>query len=188
VALVGESGSGKSTILHLLLRFFDPWSGRILFDGEDIRKYKLQSLREQIGVVLQDPFLFRRSVFDNIRYGRPRAAPAQVRAAAKAARAHKFIEELPNRYDTMLDELGTNLSGGQRQRIALARAFLRDAPILLMDEPTSGLDMATEADLLKALEELTRGRTTITVAHRASAIQAADRTLLLDNGKIVRAA
>jgi ATP-binding cassette subfamily B protein len=188
VALVGESVSGKSTILHLLLRFFDPWSGRILFDGEDIRKYKLQSLREQIGVVLQDPFLFRRSVFDNIRYGRPRAAPAQVRAAAKAARAHKFIEELPNRYDTMLDELGTNLSGGQRQRIALARAFLRDAPILLMDEPTSGLDMATEADLLKALEELTRGRTTITVAHRASAIQAADRTLLLDNGKIVRAA
>jgi ATP-binding cassette, subfamily B, bacterial len=187
VALVGESGAGKSTILHLLLRFFDPWSGRILIDGQDIRRFQLRSLRSQIGVVLQESFLFRRSVFENIQYGKSGATAAEVRAAAKAAHAHEFIEQLPNGYDTVLDELGANLSGGQRQRIALARAFLRDAPILIMDEPTSGLDNATESELLKTLEELTRGKTTITIAHRTSAIEAAERTLILENGRIVDA-
>jgi len=187
VALVGESGAGKSTILHLLLRFFDPWSGRILIDGQDIRRFQLRSLRSQIGVVLQESFLFRRSVFENIQYGKAGATAAEVRAAAKAAHAHEFIEQLPNGYDTVLDELGANLSGGQRQRIALARAFLRDAPILIMDEPTSGLDNATESELLKTLEELTRGKTTITIAHRTSAIEAAERTLILENGRIVDA-
>jgi ABC-type multidrug transport system fused ATPase/permease subunit len=188
VALVGESGSGKSTVFHLLLRFFDPWSGQILVDGQDIRQYTIRSLRAQIGVVLQESFLFRRSVFENIRYGKPGATADQVRRAAEAARAHEFIEELPHGYDTILDELGGNLSGGQRQRIALARAFLRDAPILLMDEPTSGLDSATEADLLRTLEDLMRGKTTFTIAHRPSAIKAARRTLLLKDGRIVREA
>jgi ATP-binding cassette subfamily B protein len=188
VALVGESGSGKSTILHLLLRFYDPSSGQILIDGEDIRQYKLRSLREQIGVVLQESFLFRRSVFENIRYGKSGASEAEVKAAAQAAHAHDFIERLPEGYDTILDELGANLSGGQRQRIALARAFLRDAPILVMDEPTSGLDNDTEADLLETLEELTRGKTTIAIAHRRSMIEAADRTLVLERGQIIRAA
>ena len=187
VALVGESGSGKSTILHLLLRFFDPWSGRILIDGQDIQKYKLRSLRDQIGVVMQDSFLFRRSVFENIQYGRSGATFVEVRAAAEAAQAHEFIEELPNGYDTVLDELGANLSGGQRQRIALARAFLRNAPILIMDEPTSGLDIQTEAELLKTLNELIRGKTAITIAHRTLAIEAAHRTLILDRGRIVSA-
>jgi ATP-binding cassette subfamily B protein len=186
VALVGESGSGKSTVFHLLLRFFDPWSGRILIDGQDIRQYTIRSLRAQIGVVLQESFLFRRSVFENIRYGKPGATVDEVRRAAEAAQAHEFIEELPNGYDTILDELGGNLSGGQRQRLALARAFLRDAPILLMDEPTSGLDAATEADLLRTLEKLMRKKTTITIAHRTSAIEAARRTLVLKDGGIVR--
>jgi ABC-type multidrug transport system fused ATPase/permease subunit len=127
-------------------------------------------------------------VFENISYGKPNATASEVRAAAEAARAHDFIECLPNIYNTVLDELGENLSGGQRQRIALARAFLRDAPILLMDEPTSGLDTATEADLLKTLQELTRGKTTITIAHRLSAIEAADRTLVLRDGRIRGAA
>jgi len=187
VALVGESGCGKSTILHLLLRFFDPWSGRILIDGQDIQKYKLRSLRDQIGVVMQDSFLFRRSVFENIQYGRSGATFVEVRAAAEAAQAHEFIEELPNGYDTVLDELGANLSGGQRQRIALARAFLRNAPILIMDEPTSGLDIQTEAELLKTLNELIRGKTAITIAHRTLTIEAAHRTLILDRGRIVSA-
>jgi ABC-type multidrug transport system fused ATPase/permease subunit len=187
VALVGESGCGKSTILHLMLRFFDPWSGRILIDGQDIRQYKLRSLRNQIGVVLQDSFLFRRSVFENIQYGRSGATFVEVRAAAEAAHAHEFIEELPNGYDTVLDELGANLSGGQRQRIALARAFLRNAPILIMDEPTSGLDIQTEAELLKTLNELIRGKTAITIAHRTLAIEAAHRTLILERGRIVNA-
>ena len=187
VALVGESGCGKSTILHLMLRFFDPWSGRILIDGQDIRQYKLRSLRNQIGVVLQDSFLFRRSVFENIQYGRSGATFVEVRAAAEAAHAHEFIQELPNGYDTVLDELGANLSGGQRQRIALARAFLRNAPILIMDEPTSGLDIQTEAELLKTLNELIRGKTAITIAHRTLAIEAAHRTLILERGRIVNA-
>jgi ABC-type multidrug transport system fused ATPase/permease subunit len=145
-------------------------------------------LRNQIGVVLQDSFLFRRSVFENIRYGKSDATELEVRAAAKAAHADEFIEQLSHGYDTVLDELGANLSGGQRQRIALARAFLRDAPILIMDEPTSGLDHATEAELLKTLDALTRGKTTITIAHRTSAIEAADRTLLLERGHIVKRA
>jgi ABC-type multidrug transport system fused ATPase/permease subunit len=186
VALVGASGGGKSTILNLLLRFQDPWKGRVLIDGTDIRRWQLRSLRKQIGVVLQDCFLFRRSVAENIQYGKPNASDREVRAAAKDARAHEFIEQLPESYDTVLDELGTNLSGGQRQRIALARAFLRNASILLMDEPTSGLDSVTETELLQTLKDLTRGKTTIMVAHHFGSMEIAHRILVLDEGKIVQ--
>jgi len=180
VALVGGSGTGKSTIFNLLLRFYEPWEGRILIDGWDIRNYKIRSLRQQIGVVLQDSFLFRRSVLENIQYGKSGATRSEVEAAAKAAHADEFIRKLPDGYDTVLEELGSDLSGGQRQRLALARAFLRKAPILLMDEPTSGLDSATEAELLETLEQLTRGKTVITIAHRDSVIEKAGRTLILE--------
>jgi ABC-type multidrug transport system fused ATPase/permease subunit len=185
VAIVGGSGAGKSTILNLLLRFHEPWQGRILIDGDDIRRFTMRSLRMQIGVVLQECFLFRRSVMENIRYGRPGATADQVRAAARAAKADGFIEQLPSGYETELDELGGNLSGGQRQRIALARAFLRNAPILIMDEPTSGLDALTESELLETLRDLTRGKTTLMIAHRLSTIEFADRILVMDEGRII---
>jgi len=172
--------------MNLLLRFYEPWQGRILIDGRDIRRYKVRSFRKQIGVVLQESFLFRRSIFENIQYGRSGAGRDAVRAAAKAARADEFIQALPEGYNTILDELGGNLSGGERQRLALARAFLRDAPMLLMDEPTSGLDSATESELLETLDELTRGKTAITIAHRLSTIERVDRILVLEHGKIVQ--
>lgn len=186
VAIVGGSGAGKSTILNLLLRFADPWSGAVRIDGHDIRKFKLRSVRQQISVVLQEPILFRRSVRENIAYGRPGASEAQIIDAAKAARAHDFIEELPNGYDTVLDEQGSNLSGGQRQRLTLARAFLRNAPILLLDEPTSGLDAVTESQLTETFEDLARGRTTIIVAHRFSTIERADKVIVLEAGRVVQ--
>jgi ABC-type multidrug transport system fused ATPase/permease subunit len=186
VAIVGGSGAGKSTILNLLLRFFDPWFGRVCIDGRDIAQLKLRSVRTQISVVFQDSILFRRSMRDNIAYGRPGASLTDIVNAAKAANAHDFIVSLPDGYDTMLDEQGTNLSGGQRQRIALARAFLRNAPILILDEPTSGLDAVTEAQLTQTLEELARGKTTITIAHRFSTIEKCDKVLVLDAGRIVQ--
>jgi ABC-type multidrug transport system fused ATPase/permease subunit len=186
VALVGGSGAGKSTILNLLLRFFDPWEGRVLIDGRDIRGFKLQSLRSQVSVVLQESVLFRRTVRENIAYGRPGARADEIIAAARAARAHEFIEALPDGYDTVLDEQGANLSGGQRQRIALARAFLRNAPVLVLDEPTSGLDAVTESQLNETLDELARGKTTIIIAHRFSTIERADCILVLDRGAIVQ--
>ena len=186
VALVGSSGSGKSTILNLLLRFFDPWEGRVTIDGQDIRRFTLHSLRSQIGVVLQESILFRRTIAENIAYGRRRASIDQIRAAARAARAHEFIEQLPEAYNTMLDEEGANLSGGQRQRVALARAFLRDAPILVLDEPTSALDPATEAMLAESLERLEQGRTTIIIAHRLSTVERANLILVLEEGRIVQ--
>lgn len=186
VALVGGSGTGKSTILNLLLRFQDPSNGKVIVDGQDIRRYRLRSLRSQLGVVLQESFLFRRSVFDNIAYGKPGATREEVEAAARAARAHDFIQKLPEGYSTELDELGSNLSGGQRQRISLARAFLRNSPILLMDEPTSGLDSITEAELMETLKDLIRGKTTIMIAHHLATVEIADRILVLDGGRIVQ--
>jgi ABC-type multidrug transport system fused ATPase/permease subunit len=185
VALVGGSGAGKSTIINLLLRFIDPSAGRILIDGVDMRRYSVNSLRAQAGVVLQESILFRRTVRENIAYGKPGATVAEVLAAAKAARAHEFIERLPQGYETVLDESGANLSGGQRQRIALARAFLRDAPILILDEPSTGLDAVTEAELSETLAELARGRTTIVVAHKLAMIEDADRIVVLDRGAVI---
>ena len=186
VAIVGGSGAGKSTIVNLLLRFFDPWQGRVTIDGQDIRGFRLRSLRSHIGVVLQESILFRRPVHENIAYGRPGASMQEIIEAAKAARAHDFIERLPNGYDTVLDEQGSNLSGGQRQRIALARAFLRNAPILVFDEPTSGLDAVTEAQLTETLEDLAQGRTTLIIAHRFSTIERADRIIVLAGGRVVQ--
>jgi ATP-binding cassette subfamily B protein len=185
VALVGGSGAGKSTMVNLLLRFLDPVEGRVLIDGHDIRRFTLRSLRRQIGVVLQEAILFRRTVKENIAYGKPGAAEEEIVAAAKRARAHDFILRLPQGYATMLDERGGNLSGGERQRIALARAFLRDAPILILDEPSTGLDAVTEAQLNETLDELARDRTTVTIAHKLASVENADLLIVLEGGRIV---
>lgn len=184
VALVGASGAGKSTAVSLLLRFFDPESGRIQIDGQDITHVTLESLRGNIALVTQDPFLFDDTVAANIRYGREGADMDAVIAAAKAAAAHDFICELPQGYDTRVGEGGLRLSGGQRQRVAIARAMLRDAPILLLDEATSSLDSENERLVQEALRRLVKGRTTIVIAHRLSTITDADRIFVLDSGHV----
>lgn len=185
VGLVGATGAGKSTVLSLIPRFLDPWEGRITFDGHDIRHATLSSVRAQLAVVLQDPFLLPRTVAENIAYSRPDASQAEIREAAVAAEADDFIRQLADGYDTVIGERGATLSGGERQRIAIARALLRDAPILLLDEPTSALDVETEIRLLRALERLMEGRTTLVVAHRLSTIRRADRIVVLDGGRVV---
>ena len=185
-ALVGPSGGGKSTIFNLLERFYDPGRGRVLFNGTDIRKIKLESLRGNIAMVSQDVFLFHGSVYDNIKYGNPRATKKQIEDAARAANAHNFItRELPNGYKTNVGERGTSLSGGQRQRIAIARAILQDAPILLLDEATSALDTQSEKLIQGALDKLMNGRTTFVIAHRLSTVLDADKILVIKDGKIV---
>ncbi|GAC1344884.1 MAG: ABC transporter ATP-binding protein [Ktedonobacteraceae bacterium] len=185
VALVGHTGAGKTTILHLLQRFYDPQQGQILVDGQDIQRYTLASVRQQIALVPQDPMLFRASVRENIAYGRPQATEAEIIAAARAANADEFICRLPQGYDTILEERGIGLSGGERQRIAIARAMVRRAPLLLLDEPTVGLDAISEQSVVKALERLMVGRTTVVSAHRLSTIQKADHILVIDDGRIV---
>jgi len=185
VAVVGPTGAGKTTLLSLLVRFYDPQQGRILVDGVDIRRLRLGSLRSQIALVLQEPMLFAGSVASNIRYGRLDASMDEVIAAAKAANAHDFISRLPHGYETLVGERGTGLSGGERQRISVARAFLKDAPILVLDEPTSSIDSKTEAVILDALDRLAVGRTTFTIAHRLSTIREADVIVVLDHGAIV---
>jgi ATP-binding cassette subfamily B protein/subfamily B ATP-binding cassette protein MsbA len=185
VAIVGATGAGKTTLVGLLPRFFDPWDGQVLLDGHDLRDISLSGLREQIALVLQEPFLFPVSVADNIAYGRPNASRDQIIDAAMAANAHPFIQALPDGYDTVLGERGATLSGGQRQRLSIARALLKDAPILILDEPTSALDAETEAILLEALDRLMAGRTTFIVAHRLSTIRHADLIVVLDAGRIV---
>ncbi|HZO91059.1 MAG TPA: ABC transporter ATP-binding protein [Chthonomonadaceae bacterium] len=185
VAIVGPTGAGKSTLVNLLVRFFDPWSGRILVDGMDIRSLRVRSLRQQIALVLQEPFLFRLTVAENIAYGRPDATQKEIEAAASAARAEEFVQRLPEGYSTLIGERGSTLSGGEKQRLSIARAFLKDAPILILDEPTSALDARTEALLLNALERLMQGRTTFIIAHRLSTIRNADRILVIDHGEIV---
>ena len=185
VALVGPSGVGKSTIAQLLPRLYDPQSGSVRIDGHDVRTFTLDSLRGQIALVLQDTILFRGSVAHNIGYGRAGATRAEIEAAARRANAHEFIERLPEGYDTELSERATNLSGGQRQRLAIARAFVRGAPILILDEPTAGLD-AESCDLVIAgLRELMRGKTTLVISHDPQLVRRADRILVLREGRIV---
>jgi len=177
VGIAGRTGSGKSTLLHLLTRFFDPDSGRVLLDGVDLREYKVADLRHQFAIVLQDPVLFSTSIAENISYARAGASLEDIVQAARAANVHDFIAALPEGYSTQVGERGLRLSGGERQRIALARAFLKDAPILLLDEPTSSVDLRTEAGILESLEHLMRGRTTFMVAHRLATLKGCDMLL-----------
>ncbi|HLZ24963.1 MAG TPA: ABC transporter ATP-binding protein [Ktedonobacterales bacterium] len=184
VALVGATGSGKSTLMSLVPRFHEPQSGRVLLDGVDVRRFTLRSLRDQISLVLQEPVLFSGTIRDNIAYGRPDASDIDVLRAAKAANCHEFVLRLPKAYATTIGERGGTLSGGQRQRISIARALVRDAPILLLDEPTSGLDAESEALVMDALYRLMHGRTTFVVAHRLSTIARADLILVMKDGRI----
>ena len=187
IALIGRTGAGKSTLVSLIPRLFDPWQGCVLVDGRDVREARLKSLRQQIALVLQEPFLFPLAIADNIAYGRPEASRAEIEAAGRAANAHRFIAQLPQGYDTLLGERGATLSGGERQRLSIARALLKNAPILILDEPTSALDAQTEGALFEALERLMEGRTTLMIAHRLSTVRRADRIIVLHEGKIVEA-
>lgn len=185
IAIVGPSGGGKSTLASMLLRFYDPADGRILFDRRDIREYQLDSLRKQVGVALQDSVLFAVSVRDNIRFGSQDASEEEIIRAARLVNAHKFIQELPRGYETILGERGATLSGGQRQRLALARAAVRDTPILILDEPATGLDGRNESEVNAALSRLSEGRTTMWISHRLAAVSHADRIIYLSEGQIL---
>ena len=185
VAIVGATGAGKTTLAGLIPRFFDPTEGRVTIDGEDIRNYQLQSLREQISLVLQDALLFSGTIADNIAFGRPSARDAEIASAAALANAEEFIRRMPDGYKALVAERGASLSGGQKQRIAIARAILRDAPILILDEPTSGLDVASERIVIGALERASAGRTTLIIAHRLATVRFADRIIVLEDGRIV---
>lgn len=185
VAIVGPTGAGKTTLISLIPRFYDAQEGRILLDGADLKTLTLKSLRDQVSIVLQEPLLFSGSIAENIRYGRLDADREAILEAARAANAHDFIVHLPKQYETEIGERGAQLSGGERQRIAVARAFLRNAPILILDEPTSSIDSRTEAVILDALERLMVGRTTFLIAHRLSTIRRADLILVMDQGRLV---
>jgi subfamily B ATP-binding cassette protein MsbA len=184
VAIVGSSGSGKSTLVHLIPRFFDASQGRLLIDGHDVREVTLASLREQVGIVTQETVLFNDTVRNNIAYGQPHVALKEVEAAARAALAHDFIQALPAGYDEVIGERGVRLSGGERQRIAIARAILKNAPILILDEATSALDSESEALVQSALHNLMNGRTVFVIAHRLSTVRRADRIVVIENGAI----
>lgn len=186
LALAGRAGAGKTTLVSLIPRLFDPWQGQVLINGTDIRQLRLQELRSHVAVVGQETFLLPLTVAENIAYGRPKATRLEIETAARLACADDFIRRLPEGYETVLAERGATLSGGERQRLAIARAFLLDAPILILDEPTSALDGQTEAELLRALEQLKRGRTVIVIAHRLSTIRAADEILVMEGGRIVQ--
>ena len=185
VGIVGTTGAGKTTLLNLLMRFYDPTSGQVLLDARDLRDYRIADLRRQFSVVLQEPVLFAASIAENIAYGKPDATDAEIMAAAHAASSHEFISNLPEGYETRPGERGMLLSGGERQRISLARAFLRDSPILILDEPTSSIDGKTEARILQATEDLMRGRTTFMIAHRLNTLKNCDLILVLENGRLL---
>jgi ABC-type multidrug transport system fused ATPase/permease subunit len=184
IALVGLTGAGKTTLVSLIPRFYDATAGRVLIDGADVRHYRVRSLRESIAIVLQDPVLFSGTIADNLRYGRLDATRQEIEEAARAAHAHEFIARLPKGYDTEIAEAGGGLSGGERQRLSVARAILKNAPILILDEPTSSLDSISEEIVFAALRRLRAGRTTIVIAHRLSTVRDADRILVLDGGQI----
>jgi ATP-binding cassette subfamily B protein/subfamily B ATP-binding cassette protein MsbA len=187
VALVGATGAGKTTLASLIPRFFDPWHGKVTIDGTDVRDVRLADLRAQVGLVLQEPFLFPMTIAENIAYGNPCASRDDVEVAARAANIHEFIQTLAGGYDASIGPRGLTLSGGERQRLSIARALLKNAPILILDEPTSALDAETEQLFLQALRRLMRGRTTMIIAHRLSTIQQADRIVVLEAGRIVEA-
>jgi ATP-binding cassette, subfamily B, bacterial len=184
VGILGASGSGKSTLVNLLTRFYDPSAGQILLDGRDVRSYRLVDLRRQFSIILQEPVVFSATVAENIAYAHPEASRDQIIRAASAAMAHDFIMALPNGYDTPIGDGGCRLSGGQRQRLAIARAFLKDAPVLIFDEPTSSIDIHTEDDIMQATEHLVRGRTTFVIAHRLSTVRNCDVLLVLKRGRL----
>ena len=184
VGIIGASGSGKSTLMNLLTRFYDPTSGQILLDGRDLRAYRLNDLRRQFSIILQEPVVFSATVAENIAYAHPEASREELINAAKAAMAHDFIMALPKDYDTPIGEGGCRLSGGQRQRLAIARAFLKDGPVLIFDEPTSAVDIHTEQEIMEATERLVRGRTTFVIAHRLSTVKNCDLLLVLKQGRL----
>jgi ABC-type multidrug transport system fused ATPase/permease subunit len=184
IALVGLTGAGKTTLVSLIPRFYEPTAGRVLIDNVDVRSYRIRSLRDHIAIVLQDPVLFSGTIADNLRYGRLNATGAEIEAAARAAHAHEFIAHLPKMYETGVAEAGGGLSGGERQRLSVARAILKNAPILILDEPTSSLDSISEEIVFAALRRLRAGRTTIVIANRLSTIRDADCILVLDGGRI----
>jgi len=185
IAFVGMSGGGKTTLVNLIPRFYDVSDGQILVDGHDIRDVTLLSLRRQIGIVTQQTILFNDTVRNNISYGSRDCSEKEIIEAARAANAHEFIQNLPEQYDTVIGEQGTRLSGGERQRISIARALLKNAPILILDEATSSLDTEAEMEVQDALERLMKGRTTLVIAHRLSTIRTADRIVVLVRGEIV---
>lgn len=185
VGVAGKTGAVKTTILSLLNRFYDPIEGQILLDGVDLKDYKLADLRNQFSIVLQEPILFSTTIAENIAYGSPNADEQEIIDAAKMANVHDFIEKLPDDYQTQVGERGIQLSGGERQRISLARAFLKDAPILILDEPTSSVDMKTEAGIVEAMEHLMQGKTTFMIAHRLSTLESCDLMLVIESGRLV---
>jgi len=184
VGVVGPTGSGKSTVLSLIPRFYDPTAGRILIDGTDVSTFKLAALRAQVGFVLQETVLFRGTVRENIAYGRPGASDAEIIAAAKLANADEFISRMPHGYDSVVGERGDTLSGGQRQRIGIARAVVRNSPIMILDEPTAALDTESERLVIEGLQRLMKGRTVIMIAHRLSTIRDADKIIVLKDGVV----
>ena len=184
VGVVGPTGSGKSTVVSLIPRFYDPKSGVVKIDGRDVRDYKMQPLRDQIGYVLQDTVLFRGTIRENIAFGRPNATREEIVEAAKLANADEFISRMPQGYDTMVGDRGLTLSGGQRQRIGIARVMVRNSPILLLDEPTAALDSESESCVIEALERLMKGRTVVTIAHRLSTIRDADLIIVVSGGVV----